>query len=244
MDYGKFFRITYISIRSLKDLISHAEKKVSAPVATTSYAIYIWGQYGQIVNYLKELSVKFPKMRQVMGDGDCFYRSFMFALLMFHRRSTPEQKLKHLALFRAFKKRYADQPLLVSTATLVSQLIYCAALHPLRDYEWLFNHPYASDALVFMLRIMIGDSMQSLDPQFMTEDRKTFIYNKVVQMGKWSGEYEITTAQQIFELSLGITDLTHGTRMVYGPGTSMGYNDIELIFTGNHYDIFEIPFKA
>jgi hypothetical protein len=64
-------------------------------------------------------------------------------------------------------------------------------------------------------------------------------------MGSWGGEYEITTAQKLFDLKIGITDLRHETRMVYGPGSSTeGYNDIELVFSGNHYDIFEIPSNA
>jgi hypothetical protein len=94
--------------------------------------------------------------------------------------------------------------------------------------------------MVYALRGLIAAGANHPDHQaFITEDFKTYVQRAIMRMGSWGGQIEVTVAAKMFAVSITITDLQFGRRIVIDDTLSPEEDaDIELIYNGVHYDLF------
>lgn len=184
----------------------------------------------------------FPNMRLIAGDGNCLLRAFLFGFLNFHHRyALSHDKLRAVYRLGQFQERYSSHAIIVEPIKLLQMLVENGKIIKTDLLLHVINDHACSDALVYMLRIMIADLLQL--PEFkpyITVRHEEFI-KKITQMGTWGGDFEFTVLENLFRVSICVSDLLHGVRRTYGAEASnLGVNNVELIFSGNHYDVFDI----
>lgn len=173
-------------------------------------------------------------MHHVSPDGNCLYRSIAAGLFSYHNTSGWDTKVKHINLFESASKSKPEH--CIRTASLLSSLIKNRILFEAEFILDILNNPKVSDAIVFLLRQMIGD-YESINSSFIMG---TEVEETVYPMGAWGGETELSNFARMFELRIGCSDLFYCKRLAYGPAGDDAEDklDIEVLFKGGHYDVF------
>jgi hypothetical protein len=205
---------------------------VSVPSPTAAFTVIYCEGTDQREN-LNKLAEKFLMMHHVSPDGNCLYRSFATGLLSYHNTSGWDGKVKHSNLFESASKNMPEH--CIRAASLLSGLIKNRVLFKLEFILEILNSPKVSDAIVFLLRHMVGD-YESINSSFIMG---TEVEDTVYPMGAWGGETELSNFARLFELRIGCADLYYCKRLVYGAaGGDADKLDIEVLFKGGHYDVF------
>lgn len=191
-----------------------------------------------------EIASKFPNMYQISGDGNCFYRAFLFGLIhYFHKiEGGPSLELRQhvIKLFDESSPLWEGHLVQQVGLDLIKTALENAPIFQMEFWHALCNRHNASDAMVFALRGMVAYYADNDEHrQFIDEDFDTFVQNKIMCLGAWGGQIEATVLAEVFGVHLTITDLTT-LRRVSSQDAPQDIANIEVIFNGVHYDLFVI----
>ena len=189
-----------------------------------------------------EVASQFPAMFKISGDGNCFYRAFLFGLIHFFHKVEGGPSLEHrqqiMKIFEASSPLWEGHPVQQVGLDLIKTALENAPLFPMEFWHALCNRHNASDAMVYALRGITAHYANNDEHRaFIDEDFDDFVQGKIMCLGAWGGQIEASVLAQVFGVHLTITDLV-ALRRISSQEAPLDIADIEVIFNGVHYDLF------
>lgn len=207
-----------------------------------------------VVDYLDEhtgfdlamaQTVRFKYAAKVVGDGNCFYRAFLYSLILYFTKTGAQgPTMQHRKLISDMLHEesdfYGHHLVMDIGLDLIKFSLEYAPLLPMEFWHLLINRHRTSDAMVYALRGIIAMGADHPEHRaFITEDFDEYVQKYIYSMGSWGGQIEATVAAKMFCVSMTITDLQNGRRIVANDVHSANEDaNIELIYNGVHYDLF------
>lgn len=196
---------------------------------------------------LKEVSKKFRGMRRVRGDGNCFFRAFMFSLV-----EQLQHNAEELARLRAFMKDSLEMFLsvgyeLLSVETFQEMMVdfFDTELEQCNAME-LFNGE-ESEYIVWFARLLCAAYLRANESRFLPflpgewQSMREFCQREVEPQGKECDSVQILALAEVLQVSVEIEYLSQD---VAATTTKFGTEDakvrIHLLYRPGHYDILVV----
>lgn len=191
----------------------------------------------------------FPRLVKIAGDGDCFYRSFLYGLFHFLSRDLARTKVRRELLIEQLDQEaetntYANEVTKAGLNLIKSCLNHLPFFNFPRIVRILNDNP-SSDAMVYALRcIVAARAKEDQYRGFISGRVDSFIKHRILKMTKWGDHVIVVCLANFFNVKLTVNDLPAGRREVASGDLSPEEQaEIELMYKGDHYDIFYLSSK-
>jgi len=195
----------------------------------------------------KEMAKLFPQIIQISGDGNCFYRSFLFGLIHYFHKTVNGPSLAHrdrvMRIFADDNQLFQKEHYVIDVGLdLMKVCLQNAPLFPMEFWCILLNRHRASDAMVYALRALVALEAAKPDKRafIKKEDFDRFVNRDIMSLGAWSGQREAMWLAEVFGVTLTINDLTASRRILSDQMNrpEQDTSDIEVLYNGTHYDLY------
>lgn len=184
----------------------------------------------------------FRYAHKVAGDGNCLYRSFLFGLVILYSKRSNSPRWEERMVIDAVLHNpavYGTDPYITLGLDLISHVLMFAPFYDSGSWRTPLNDPCISDIMVYALRAIVGHHANTPEHRaFLTEDFDGYVAHKILTMGVWGGQLEVSCLAQAFNVLVAVTDLVGKRRVLTDDSIALEkLGDVELLFNGVHYDL-------
>ncbi|XP_041668597.1 ubiquitin thioesterase OTUB2-like [Cheilinus undulatus] len=194
----------------------------------------------------KILNSQFSSVRQVRGDGNCFYRALFFAHLesvLHNARALQRLKEKIIQTCESFTSaRFDESSYKHHLSTVVNAVEQCQADEQEDRLLWLFNDQTTSDSMVQYLRLLTSAHLQNHADFFCNfveaPNLQVYCQQEVEAMAMESDHVDILALSQALDICIHIVSMEGDEHQLAHHIIPEGAEpSVHLLYQTSHYNI-------